>query len=52
MVVESNCLRLMSELADIHPTHASLVERFERNASLNVAKSLAKALDIWQSDLV
>lgn len=42
----------LAELADIHPTHVSLIERFERNASLNVAKALAKALDVRLADLI
>src|ERR1700744_5257485 len=32
----------LAEKADIHPTHVSLIERFERNPSLNVAKALAR----------
>lgn len=42
----------LAELADIHPTHVSLIERFERNASLNVAKSLAKALGVSLNEMV
>jgi transcriptional regulator with XRE-family HTH domain len=42
----------LSEKADIHPTHVSLIERFERNPSLNVAESLAKALGVSLSELI
>jgi len=42
----------LAELADIHPTHVSLIERFERNPSLNVAKSLADALGFSLTDLI
>ena len=42
----------LAEKADIHPTHVSLIERCERNPSLNVAKSLAVALNISLTDLV
>jgi transcriptional regulator with XRE-family HTH domain len=36
----------LSEKADLHPTHVSLIERFQRNPSLNVAASLAKTLGV------
>jgi len=42
----------LSEMADIHPTHVSFIERFERNPSLNVAASLAKALGISLSEMI
>ncbi|HEV2453970.1 MAG TPA: helix-turn-helix transcriptional regulator [Verrucomicrobiae bacterium] len=42
----------LSEKADIHPTHVSFIERFERNPSLNVAASLAKALGLTLSEMV
>ena len=42
----------LAEKAGIHPTHVSLIERFERNPSLNVAKSLAVALGFSLADLI
>jgi transcriptional regulator with XRE-family HTH domain len=42
----------LSEKADIHPTHVSFIERFERNPSLNVAASLAKALGVSLSEMI
>ena len=42
----------LAERAGIHPTHVSLIERFERNASLNVADALASGLGIPLSTLV
>jgi len=42
----------LSEMADLHPTHVSLIERFKRNPSLNVAASLAKALGLTLSALI
>ena len=42
----------LSEKADLHPTHVSLIERFERNPSLNVADSLAKSLGLSLSELI
>ena len=42
----------LSEKADLHPTHVSLIERFERNPSLNVAASLAKALGLTLSGMI
>lgn len=42
----------IAEMADIHPTHVGFIERSERNPSLNVAKSLAKALGVSLADLI
>jgi len=42
----------LAEKADLHPTHVSLIERFERNPSLNVADALATALDIRLSEMI
>jgi XRE family transcriptional regulator, regulator of sulfur utilization len=42
----------LAEKADIHPTHVSLIERCERNPSLNVAKSLATALGLSLTSLI
>jgi transcriptional regulator with XRE-family HTH domain len=42
----------LSEKADLHPTHVSLIERFQRNPSLNVADSLAKALGLSLSEMI
>ena len=42
----------LAEKADLHPTHVSLIERFERNPSLNVANSLVKALGAPLSELI
>lgn len=42
----------LAEKADLHPTHVSLVERFERNPSLNVAHALARALGVPLSQLI
>ncbi len=42
----------LSEKADIHPTHVSFIERFERNPSLNVATSLAKAMGLTLSEMI
>lgn len=42
----------LSEKADIHPTHVSFIERFERNPSLNVAASLAKALGLTLTEMI
>jgi len=42
----------LAEKAGVHPTHISLIERFERNPSLNVAKSLASALGVSLADLI
>jgi transcriptional regulator with XRE-family HTH domain len=42
----------LAEKAEIHPTHISLIERCERNPSLNVAKSLSVALGTSLADLI
>lgn len=42
----------LAEKADIHPRHVGYIERSERNPSLNVAKSLAKALDVSLAELI
>jgi transcriptional regulator with XRE-family HTH domain len=42
----------LSEMADLHPTHVSLIERFLRNPSLNVAASLAKARGLTLSEMI
>lgn len=42
----------LSEKADLHPTHVSLIERFKRNPSLNVAGSLALAMGLELSELI
>lgn len=42
----------LSEKAELHPTHVSLIERFQRNPSLNVAGSLAKALGLTLSEMI
>jgi transcriptional regulator with XRE-family HTH domain len=42
----------LAEKADLHPTYIGLVERSLRNPSLNVSKSLAKALGIPLAKLV
>ncbi len=42
----------LAEKAEIHPTHISLIERCERNPSLNVAKFLATALDVRLAALI
>ena len=42
----------LAEKAGIHPTHVSLIERYERNPSVNVANSLAVALNISLSSLI
>ena len=34
----------LAEKAGIHPTHVGLIERAERNTTLRVAQSLARAL--------
>jgi len=43
---------VLSEKAGLHPTHVSLIERFQRNPSLNVAASLAKALGLTLSEVI
>ena len=42
----------LSEMANLHPTHVSLIERFQRNPSLNVSSSLAKALGLTLSEMI
>lgn len=42
----------LSEKAGLHPTHVSLIERFQRNPSINVAASLAKALGLTLSEMI
>ena len=42
----------LAERADIHPTYVGLIERFERNPSLNIAQSLSKALGVSLSELI
>ena len=41
---------LLAEKADVASNMISLIERFERNPSINLADSLAQALDVplWQ----
>jgi transcriptional regulator with XRE-family HTH domain len=41
---------LLAEKADVASKMISLIERFERNPSINLADSLAQALDVplWQ----
>jgi transcriptional regulator with XRE-family HTH domain len=42
----------LSEKAELHPTHVSLLERFQRNPSLSVAESLAKAMGLTLSEMI
>jgi len=42
----------LAEMAGIHPTHVGLIERSGRNPSINVAASLARALELKLSDLI
>lgn len=42
----------LAERAGVHPTYIGLVERRQRNPSVNVAESLARALDWPLSKLV
>jgi len=42
----------LAEKANIHPTHVSLIERFERNPSMNVAKALSTALEFSLAELI
>jgi len=42
----------LAERADIHHTHVGLIERGERNASLNVAHRVARALGMPLSVLI
>lgn len=43
---------MLAERADLHPTNIGMLERRLRNPSLNVAKTLAKALNIPLSKLI
>jgi len=42
----------LAERAGVHPTHVGLVERGERNPTLDVAASLAEALGMRLSDMI
>ena len=42
----------LAEKANLHPTYIGLMERGLRNPSLNVSKSLAKALDTSLTELI
>ena len=42
----------LAERADIHHTHVGLIERGERNASLDVAYRVARALGLSLSALI
>ena len=42
----------LAERADIHPTHVGLIERAQRNPSLNVAKALADGLGLTLTEMV
>jgi len=42
----------LAERADIHHTHVGLIERGERNASLNVADRMARAFGMQLSTLI
>lgn len=42
----------LAERADLHPTYIGMLERSLRNPTLNVAKALAKALNISLSRLI
>jgi transcriptional regulator with XRE-family HTH domain len=43
---------LLAEKAEIHPTHVSLIERSERNPSLNVSQAIAHALGLSLTQMV
>ena len=43
---------LLAEKSDLHPTHVSLIERFQRNPSLNIAAALAAALGLKLSEML
>src|ERR1700735_2668477 len=43
---------VLAEKADIDPKMVSLIERFERNPSLNVADSIAQGLGISLSKMI
>jgi transcriptional regulator with XRE-family HTH domain len=42
----------LAEKAEIHPTHVGLIERGERNPSLNVSSAIARALGVNLSELI
>ncbi|HEY3762347.1 MAG TPA: helix-turn-helix transcriptional regulator [Verrucomicrobiae bacterium] len=42
----------LAEKADLHPTYIGMLERSLRNPTLNVAKALAKALNVSLSRLI
>jgi transcriptional regulator with XRE-family HTH domain len=42
----------LAEKANLHPTYIGLMERGLRNPSLNVSKSLAKALNTSLTELI
>jgi transcriptional regulator with XRE-family HTH domain len=42
----------LAERAAIHPTYVGLVERGERNPSLDVAARIANALDVTLAELI
>ena len=42
----------LAEKADIDPKMVSLIERFERNPSLNVADSIARGLGISLAQMI
>jgi transcriptional regulator with XRE-family HTH domain len=42
----------LAERAEIHHTHVGLIERGERNASLDVAQRVARALGLSLSTLI
>jgi len=42
----------LAEVADIDPKMVSLIERFERNPSLNVADSIAQGLGVSLSTMI
>jgi transcriptional regulator with XRE-family HTH domain len=42
----------LSEKADLHPAHGSLIERFERNPSWNAASSLGTAMGLALSEMI
>ena len=43
---------LLAEKADIHPTHAGLIERSLRNPSLKVCKAIADALGLPLAQMI
>ncbi|MCK8503689.1 helix-turn-helix domain-containing protein [Myxococcus fulvus] len=42
----------LGELADLHPTYISSVERAERNVSIDTMERLAQALDLSLTTLL